>query len=511
MNTIISEQRREIAIMKAIGATRAKIFGSFISTSLLLGGIGALAGTLLGTILTHFLLLYFGGLLGFDAVFSIHFQTVLLSLFGGILLVVASSLPAIFKGLAVCTREGLDDNGISSDFGKGLADRILLRSRWLPRTIQLGFRNSSRRKGRSIATVLQVSLAVGIFLGLVSFGYSVGVELTDTIDNVRYDIVLRNANGGEFLPSGLSSEISHMEGVDSAEPFMETRFTMKGIEIHVMGYQPDTEVKLHERTMIKGKWFNGEQKGENVAVMGEQLAGYSSISVGDMINVMTPTGPADIEIIGIDSDFYYMGMILYMPMAAVQFLSSQEGNVSGFHIDTADESRSGVDGVAVSLEDGLASSGYDVETEKKYRIVEGTISQNRSIINMMAATSLIIILISLVGLTSNLTMNILDRTREIGVMRCMGSVASKIRTMFTTEVLTLSILGWMLGVPVGFLTAKGVSLIIDSMIDWEIEVHYPVSYVVIGFFMVMIGSSLVAQFPILRATRIRPGDALRYQ
>jgi ABC-type lipoprotein release transport system permease subunit len=64
---------------------------------------------------------------------------------------------------------------------------------------------------------------------------------------------------------------------------------------------------------------------------------------------------------------------------------------------------------------------------------------------------------------------------------------------------------------VGFLTAKGVSMIIDSMIDWEIRIHFPVMYVVIGFFMVIIGSVLVAQFPILRATRIRPGDALRYQ
>jgi len=97
-----------------------------------------------------------------------------------------------------------------------------------------------------------------------------------------------------------------------------------------------------------------------------------------------------------------------------------------------------VDATSMSIEDKLEQRGVDVEIQKKYRIKETTMEQNLSIINMMAATSVIIILISMVGLTSNLTMNILDRTREIGVMRCIGSVASKIRTVFTTEVLTLT-------------------------------------------------------------------------
>lgn len=161
MNTIISEQRKEIAMMKAVGARKVQIFRSFLTTSLILGSIGATIGTILGTGLTFILLIYFGGLLGFDVVFSIHIPTVILSLLGGILLVVLSSMPAIIKGLGVRTREGLEDTGIASNYGKGPVDRVLMGSKWLPRTVQLGLRNASRRKGRSIATILQVSLAVG--------------------------------------------------------------------------------------------------------------------------------------------------------------------------------------------------------------------------------------------------------------------------------------------------------------------------------------------------------------
>ncbi len=509
MNTIISEQKKEIAMMKAVGARKVQIFRSFLTTSLILGSIGATIGTILGTGLTFILLIYFGGLLGFDAVFSIHIPTVIISLFGGILLVVISSMPPIIKGLRVRTREGLENTGLASNYGKGPVDRVLMGSKWLPRTVQLGFRNSSRKKGRSIATILQISLAVGIFLGLVSFGFSLGEELTKTIDNVDYDIILESVDGSSNLNSGVSVSLCEIDGVDLVEPFIETRFTMGGMEVYVMGYLPDTVIKLHDKTLVKGSWFSGEYM--EVAVIGEQLAEHASINVGDIINLMTPTGPADTEIIGIDSDFYYMGMVLYMPLGTVQTLSGQNGTVSGFHIITEDDSRSIVDRISIDIEDEMRSSGQDIEIHKKYRIVEETVSQNRSIVNMMAATSVIIILISLVGLTSNLTMNIMDRTKEIGVMRCLGSVASKIRTVFTTEVVSLSLVGWILGIPLGYLMARTISYIISSMIDWEIKIHYPLSYIVIGFFMVIIGSILVAQLPILRATRIKPGDALRYQ
>lgn len=510
MNTIISEQKKEVAMMKAVGATKVQIFRSFITTSFIMGSIGTIIGTILGTFLSYALLIYFGSLMGFSASFSIHFLTVGASIFGGVMLVILSSLPAIIKALRVRTREGMEDTGLSSNYGKGVIDRILLKSTWMPRTVQLGFRNSARRKGRSIATVLQIALAIGVFMGLVSFGYSLGEELSGTIDNIDYDIILGSNDNGGYMDVSTAEDILVVEGVDSVEPHLDTRFTMGSMEVNVMGYRPDTEMKLHEKTLVRGEWLPQESD-IHAAVIGEQLSNYASIEVGDTISVMTPTGPADIEIIGVDSDFYYMGMILYMPLDTVQNLTGQEGMCTAFHMTTVDDSRSTVDRVAADIEDQLRANGMDVETDKKYRIVEGVVSQNQSIVNMMAATSVIIILISLVGLTSNLTMNILDRTREIGVMRCIGSVASSIRTIFTTEVVTLSVIGLMIGIPFGYVFARIISYLIDSMIDWEIGIRYPMLYIILGVVIVIAGAIGIAQFPILRATRIRPGDALRYQ
>lgn len=509
MNTIISEQRKEIATMKAIGASKFQVFRSYMTTSGLLGFSGSLLGTLIGIPLTYVLLQYFGGLLGFGSSFTVHVPTVLISFFSGIVIVLLSSLPAILKALRVPTREGMEDTGLSNNYGKGPIDRFLMRSKWMPRTIQLGLRNSSRRKGRSLSTILQIALAIGIFMGLVSFGYSVGEELSSTIDNVDYDIILNPDSQRGSLSSDLDSALEGYENISFVESYMETRFTMSGMELNVMGFHPETKVKLHEKTIVEGSWYSDVDG--YCAVIGEQLSSYLSIDTGDVISVMTPTGPADIEVTGIDSDFYYMGMVLYMPFEDVKELTGSKGNVTGYFIKTTDGSSSVVDATSMSIEDSLKQSKVDVEIQKKYRIKETTMEQNLSIINMMAATSVIIIVISMVGLTSNLTMNILERTREIGVMRCIGSVASKIRNVFTTEVLTLSLIGWVLGIPLGYLMARFISWVLFKMIDWEIAIHYPPRYIIIGLFITLIGAGLIAQLPILRATSIKPGDAIRYQ
>ncbi len=509
MSTIISEQRKEIATMKAIGASKLQIFGSYMTTSVLLGISGALMGTLIGIPLTYLLLEYFGGLLGFEALFSVHVPTISMSFLAGIVLVIGSSLPAVLKALGVPIREGMEDTGLSNTYGKGVFDKALMRSTWVPRTIQLGLRNSSRRKGRSISTILQIALAVGIFMGLLSFGYSLGEELSSTIDNVDYDMVLTAGSERDHLSNDTKDILNNIENVSYIEPYMETTFNINGLDVHVLGYKPDTRIKLHEKTMIMGTWIS-ESDGYT-AVIGEQLSKYSSIHVGDVISVMTPKGPAEVEIVGVDSDFYYMGMVLYIPFKDAMDLTASNGTVSGFFIQTLDGSSGTVDTTTMAIENEFERNGIDVEIAKQYKIKESTIEQNRSIINMMAATSVIIILISMVGLTSNLTMNILERTKEIGVMRCVGAVATKIRTIFTTEVLVLSLLGWFLGIPLGYLVARSISWLIHTMIDWEIKVRFPFSYVIIGLFIVVLGTALIAQLPILRATRIKPGDAIRYQ
>jgi putative ABC transport system permease protein len=125
--------------------------------------------------------------------------------------------------------------------------------------------------------------------------------------------------------------------------------------------------------------------------------------------------------------------------------------------------------------------------------------------------SLLIIFISMIGLMSTLTMNVIDRTKEIGMMRCIGSKSTNIWTMFCIEGLFLSLIGWVIGIPVGYLISYILTEMVADAMKLQIILHFPFQYIAYSFLIALIGTIVIIQAPLLRATKLKPGDALRYQ
>ena len=196
MNTIISEQRKEIAQLKAIGATNSQIFRSYMITSLIMGIIGAVAGSILGIFISYYILITLGQPFGIESSFLIHYPTVAISLLVGLGIVIGASMPALVRSTKVSVLEGLESHGISGKYGKGTFDRLLMRMKGLPRSAQMGLRNAGRKKGRSATTIIQVAMAVGVFLGLVTFGFSLQIAVSGAWGDRSWDIRIISQGGG---------------------------------------------------------------------------------------------------------------------------------------------------------------------------------------------------------------------------------------------------------------------------------------------------------------------------
>jgi putative ABC transport system permease protein len=129
----------------------------------------------------------------------------------------------------------------------------------------------------------------------------------------------------------------------------------------------------------------------------------------------------------------------------------------------------------------------------------------------MIAVGTIIVLITMIGLMSTLTMNIIERTREIGMMRCLGSRSSHIRRTFGTEGFVLALGGGLLGIPLGYGVAQFLNWIMFNILNLEMDVLFPVNFVLIVLTVTIVLTVIIIQPPLHRAARFRPGDALRYQ
>ena len=518
MNTIVSEQTREIAMMKAIGATRGTVFRSFLTTSALIGLIGAGIGAGLGILVAS---LVEGTLMkqsfGFDAGFDVHWPTVGISLAVGVGVVVLASLPALVRTLRVSVVEGLEGHGISADFGRTFLDRGLMRIRGIPRVVQMGIRNASRRKGRSISTILQVAFAVAVVIAMLN-GADGLIDMTvRAYDPWAWDLRATVADDPSHpLTVEKAALIEGIEGVTSAEPVYRTVAQINDRTVSFYGYVQDTGALDYAATLEQngqGRWWTpGEATAaERVVVIGGALSRFEDVALGDTVGLMTATGAHEFEVIGIDDALPENGLFAYAPLEAVQAILQKGDGVNGFLIRTASGEHEQIDATSRRISDGLEAMGYQADVTVKYVAAEQNVAQNQALTGMFLMMSFIVVLIVLIGLMSTLVMNILDRTREIGMLRCIGAQSRDVRRLFASEGLFLAFLGWIVGLPLGYAVYQVYVAAMAIGMKLTMPDRYALIYVGLSLIFTMVGTLIVIFFPLRRATDMKPGDAIRYQ
>ena len=107
-------------------------------------------------------------------------------------------------------------------------------------------------------------------------------------------------------------------------------------------------------------------------------------------------------------------------------------------------------------------------------------------------------------------MSVIERTREIGMLRCVGARARDVRRIFTVEGLTVAILGWLIGIALGWAMGHGLVSLTASLVKVDLSFVFPAANVAITLVGTVVLTLLVLLGPVRRATHLKPGDALRY-
>jgi ABC-type antimicrobial peptide transport system permease subunit len=115
------------------------------------------------------------------------------------------------------------------------------------------------------------------------------------------------------------------------------------------------------------------------------------------------------------------------------------------------------------------------------------------------------------GLVSALSMGVIERTREVGILRCIGARARQIRRVFSAEAVLLAAVGWAFGVLLGWLIYQGLLALVARYVDLSLPQEFLPVIPLITLAGVLVLTLLVIRAPLRRATRIQPGTALRYQ
>jgi putative ABC transport system permease protein len=248
-----------------------------------------------------------------------------------------------------------------------------------------------------------------------------------------------------------------------------------------------------------------------VIVLNRFLAKDTGVQIGDMVEIEMATGIHHFEVIGLDSGFGEWGRTAFAPLDTLQECLVLSDVVSGFGVVTTTGNHDQIDRVSTEIEDTLLDHGYVVNNHILYLEWEEARQFNMNIINVMIAVGVLVMLITLIGLMSTLTMNVIERTKEIGMLRCLGSSSRSIWSIFGIEGVILSLVGWMVGMPLGYLVGRFLNYMSLKLMNSDFDLEFPVEILFIAGLITMVLTMIVIQPPLFRAIHLKPGDALRYE
>lgn len=135
---------------------------------------------------------------------------------------------------------------------------------------------------------------------------------------------------------------------------------------------------------------------------------------------------------------------------------------------------------------------------------------------ILAILGMIALGVAALGMFNTLTVSLLERTREVGLMKAMGMKSSEIQELFLTESMIMGILGGFLGIATGFLAGKLAGLILSLFAVFQgvgyIDIsHIPASFTVVIILLSLLVGVVTGIYPAKRATKISALNALRYE
>jgi putative ABC transport system permease protein len=521
MNTLIAEQASEIAILKTLGGRRRQIGGIILRTAAMLGAAGAAAGTIIGIAIAYLLAHYFAEkLIDVSFGFGIATGVVVASLVAGPALAVAASLPALRRALRRPVAETLAGAG-TAGFGAGRLDRLVARSGLLsgtgvPGSVRMGVRNALRQKRRSAATIAQVAVAAGLAIAFLALGQSITAVISQTIGTLHFSFGLGMAatSGARPFGSQALAVAASTPGVTGAEPVETSSAQYNGQTYVAWGLDAHP---LYSYRLSAGHWFTaadtaaGARTAIPPVVLGPAAARAARARAGQILTLTIAAGPTRVRVIGIDTVPTNNGDTVYFPLPVLERLDGGPGTADSIWLATASSAHAAIDRATTSAAARLAAAGYAVSTQEIYVTQAQITAADTSILTIVEILGLVVVAIMLMGLVSALSMGVIERTREIGILRCVGARARHIRRVFSVEAVALAAVGWAFGVLLGWLIYEALLALLLHNAALSLPQEFPPVIPLITLAGVLVLTLIVIRAPLRRATRIQPGTALRYQ
>lgn len=516
ISALIAQQTRQIGIMKTVGALRSQVIVMYLGAVLVYSLLALLLAIPLTMVVTGAVLQFAGGFLNIDFPrWSLPPSVFFLQIAVGLLVPLVAALVPVLRGAAVTVREAIADVGVGVRT-VGLLDRILSRIRGLSRPLQLSLRNTFRRRARLILTLLMLILGGMIFMTIGSVRASLSSLIEAGLAYSQYDIQI--SFGDAYRLPKIEGALYGVSGVAEVESWvtaLATRQRNDGTEsnpITIIGLP--AESTMVQPTLTAGRWLRPTD--ENAVVVSTQLlATDTDIVVGDTIMLERDGRKTPWLVVGIVQ--VLSGPPNFIPAYAnYAYVSRFTGQVmrgDSAQVKIVSDGSTTPDEVATQLQETLEAQGFNVVslfTINRIRQISGGIFD--IIVYLLSAMGVLIAAVGALGLMGTMSTNVLERTREIGVMRAIGATNGAIQRIVIVEGVIIGLISWLIGAllayPIGAVISTGVGQV---LFNTDLPYTFSSTGVITWFFIVAFLAAIASFLPAWNASRLTVREVLAYE
>ncbi|MEM7347215.1 MAG: FtsX-like permease family protein, partial [Chloroflexota bacterium] len=524
LTALITQQINQIGVIKALGGGQLTIMRIYLTAVLVYGFLAWLISIIPGAWLAYTLTKTFLNLFNIDyEIFQTSTLALVLQVFAALLIPLLAALWPILRGTALTVREAIASYGIAGSFGGSRLDIWVeaLGQRFLSAPYALTLSNMFRKKGRLALTQLVLITAGTMFLIVISLADSTNLTVTNDLNRRGYDVrvafddqersdhLIRLA---QQIPGVASTEVWYTIGASILTGGQSTRDA--GIGAVLYGIPSGSE--MYNPIIVSGRWLQpGDQR---VLVINQETAEDHNINVGDLVTLdLGQHGDDEWPVVGIFQTVLgdaFGGAPVYAPLEQVYQVTNQYERGTRILVRTEQNQPAYVAQVSDQLQTLYEDRQRDVNLNGS-----GTTAEDREFadsqyainINMLLMLSVVVALVGGIGLMGALSISVVERTREIGVMRAVGARTSTILGVLVMEGALQGLLSWLIAVPLSFVLGRPMAEQMGQiMLDIKLDYAYSYQAVAIWLGVVLLIAILASILPARSAIRISVRESLAY-
>ncbi|MEM8859630.1 MAG: FtsX-like permease family protein, partial [Chloroflexota bacterium] len=274
---------------------------------------------------------------------------------------------------------------------------------------------------------------------------------------------------------------------------------------------------MYEPNIVSGRWLESDETG-NLAVVSQAMADFNDFAVGDPFTVnMGEQGEIDLTIIGtyiaIAPDPFASDPV-YVPEPALVVATKKVNRASHLLVQVEPSTPELTKSIMVSMMDEFELKNFTV-----LQFLSRTVHEERQFANeqfailnnLLFGLSMVMGVVGGIGLMGALSISVMERTKEIGVLRAIGAKTPVVAGMFVMEGILQGIMSWAIAVPLAYFTSRPMALALGRIL-LDTELDFAFSWAAVGswLFAVILIATLASLLPARSASRISVRESLAY-